>query len=68
MGGLLPSWNEYNRGKINKPSDAAKHWEEVSTHYQIPLDGDVWFDDLYLLHFLRLLHLKQLRCKTRKKL
>jgi predicted DsbA family dithiol-disulfide isomerase len=45
MGGLLPSWNEYNRGKINKPSDAAKHWEEVSTHYQIPLDGDVWFDD-----------------------
>jgi 2-polyprenyl-6-methoxyphenol hydroxylase-like FAD-dependent oxidoreductase/predicted DsbA family dithiol-disulfide isomerase len=45
MGGLLPSWNEYNRGKINKPSDAAQHWEEVSTKHQIPLDGDVWFDD-----------------------
>jgi len=45
MGGLLPSWNEYSRGKINKPADAARLWEEVSNDYQIPLDGDVWFDD-----------------------
>jgi predicted DsbA family dithiol-disulfide isomerase/2-polyprenyl-6-methoxyphenol hydroxylase-like FAD-dependent oxidoreductase len=45
MGGLLPSWHQYNKGKIRKPSDAAKHWEEVCVMHEMPLDGDVWIED-----------------------
>lgn len=44
MGGLLPDWN-YNSGGISKPSDVAHHWDEVSAHYQMPIDGDVWLED-----------------------
>jgi len=44
MGGLLPDWN-YNSGGISKPSDVAHHWDEVSIHYDMPIDGDVWLDD-----------------------
>lgn len=45
MGGLLPSWEEYNMGKIRKPSDAAKHWEDVCAFHEMPLDGDLWIED-----------------------
>ena len=45
MGGLLPSWENYNRGMIKQPSDAAKHWEDVCRQYDMPLDGDVWIED-----------------------
>jgi len=45
MGGLLPSWEVYNSGSISKPSDVAHHWDEVSLHYQMPIDGDVWLED-----------------------
>jgi 2-polyprenyl-6-methoxyphenol hydroxylase-like FAD-dependent oxidoreductase/predicted DsbA family dithiol-disulfide isomerase len=45
MGGLLPSWDGYNKGMIKQPSDAAKHWEDVCKQHEIPLDGDVWFED-----------------------
>lgn len=44
MGGLLPDWS-YNSGGISKPSDVAAHWDEVSHHYQMPIDGDVWLED-----------------------
>ena len=44
MGGLLPDWS-YNSGGISKPSDVAHHWDEVSTHYDMPIDGDVWLED-----------------------
>lgn len=44
MGGLLPDWN-YNSGGINGPSDVAKHWDEASAHYDMPIDGDVWLED-----------------------
>lgn len=44
MGGLLPDWS-YNSGGISKPSDVAKHWDEASLHYQMPIDGDVWIED-----------------------
>lgn len=44
MGGLLPDWN-YNSGGISKPSDVAGHWDEVSGHYDMPIDGDVWLED-----------------------
>ena len=45
MGGLLPSWENYDKGKIRKPSDAAKHWEEVCVSHEMPLDGDIWEED-----------------------
>jgi predicted DsbA family dithiol-disulfide isomerase len=44
MGGLLPDWN-YNSGGISKPSDVASHWDEVSVHYDMPIDGDLWLED-----------------------
>lgn len=44
MGGLLPDWS-YNSGGIGKPSDVAHHWDEVSIHYDMPIDGDVWLED-----------------------
>lgn len=44
MGGLLPDWS-YNSGGISKPSDVAHHWDEVSQHYDMPIDGDVWLED-----------------------
>jgi 2-polyprenyl-6-methoxyphenol hydroxylase-like FAD-dependent oxidoreductase/thioredoxin-related protein len=44
MGGLLPSWTDC-KGKIQCPSDAAEHWEEVGVMYEMPLDGDVWIED-----------------------
>ncbi|WP_460673848.1 ClpXP adapter SpxH family protein [Larkinella ripae] len=44
MGGLLPDWS-YNSGGISKPSDVAHHWDDVSRHYDMPIDGDVWLDD-----------------------
>ncbi len=45
MGGLLPSWKDYNSGLIKEPTDAAKHWEDMSTLYKTPFDGDVWIED-----------------------
>ena len=44
MGGLLKDWS-YNSGGISKPSDVAHHWDEVSAHYDMPIDGDVWLED-----------------------
>lgn len=44
MGGLLPDWN-YNSGGISRPSDVARHWDEVSVHYNMPIDGDIWLED-----------------------
>jgi predicted DsbA family dithiol-disulfide isomerase len=44
MGGLLPDWS-YNSGGIGKPSDVASHWDEVSLHYDMPIDGDLWLED-----------------------
>ncbi|NLR58434.1 DsbA family protein [Chitinophaga polysaccharea] len=45
MGGLLPSWDVYSSGGINGPGDVAHHWDEVSQHYQMPIDGNVWLED-----------------------
>lgn len=44
MGGLLPDWS-YNSGGISKPADVARHWDEVSQYYDMPIDGDVWLED-----------------------
>jgi len=45
MGGLLPSWDIYKSGGINKPSDVASHWEEAGDYYEMPINGDVWLED-----------------------
>ncbi len=45
MGGLLPSWENYNSGIIRKPTDAARLWEEVSVSHEMPIDGDIWLED-----------------------
>lgn len=45
QGGLLPSWDIYNSGGISKPSDVATHWDEVSKHCLMPIDGKVWLED-----------------------
>ncbi|MFC4689920.1 ClpXP adapter SpxH family protein [Dokdonia genika] len=44
MGGLLPDWS-YNSGGISGPADVAGHWDEVSAHYDMPIDGDLWLED-----------------------
>lgn len=44
MGGLLANW-DYARGAINKPSDVATHWDQMSIHYDMPIDGNVWLED-----------------------
>lgn len=44
MGGLLPNWS-YNSGGISKPSDVAHHWDEASSHYEMPIDCNVWIED-----------------------
>lgn len=41
MGGLLPDWS-YRSGGISQPSDVARHWDEASRHYDMPMDGDLW--------------------------
>jgi 2-polyprenyl-6-methoxyphenol hydroxylase-like FAD-dependent oxidoreductase/predicted DsbA family dithiol-disulfide isomerase len=45
MGGLLPTWEKFDRGGINTPNDAATHWENVCEFYETPIDGDVWIED-----------------------
>jgi len=44
MGGLLKDWT-YNSGGISGPKDVAHHWDEVSLHYDMPIDGDIWLED-----------------------
>lgn len=45
MGGLVPSWKEFDRNGIRSAEDVARHWEEKSLHYQMPIDGDIWIED-----------------------
>jgi 2-polyprenyl-6-methoxyphenol hydroxylase-like FAD-dependent oxidoreductase/predicted DsbA family dithiol-disulfide isomerase len=45
MGGLLPSWDNFSRGEIQKPSDVAAHWEEVCSFYEMPVNQNIWLED-----------------------
>src|SRR5690606_13785058 len=45
MGGLLKGWNEYGGSDVSNPLDVAKHWDEASAYYNMPIDGDVWIED-----------------------
>jgi 2-polyprenyl-6-methoxyphenol hydroxylase-like FAD-dependent oxidoreductase/predicted DsbA family dithiol-disulfide isomerase len=42
MGGLLPSWNNFNRGGITQPEDVYPHWLEELRHSGMPVDGTIW--------------------------
>jgi predicted DsbA family dithiol-disulfide isomerase len=45
MGGLLPSWDNYSRGGISKPNDAANYWQKASEKYEMPIYPDIWVDN-----------------------
>ena len=45
MGGLLPSWDNFNRHGITKPSEVAAHWEEVCAQYEMPINKNIWLED-----------------------
>ena len=45
MGGLLPSWENYNKGKISSPSDAYDYWDNMSKQHGMPIFPDVWKDN-----------------------
>jgi predicted DsbA family dithiol-disulfide isomerase len=45
MGGLLPSWDNYNRFGITKPSEVAAHWDEVCSFYEMPVNKNIWLED-----------------------
>lgn len=45
MGGLLKSWSEYGGSDVSGPASVARHWNEASAYYQMPIDGEVWNED-----------------------
>lgn len=45
MGGLLPSWDNFNRFGITKPSEVAEHWEQVCSFYEMPINQNIWMED-----------------------
>lgn len=46
MGGLLPTWTNFNRGPIYTPSDAAKHWQEIADDPNaMPIKSEIWLND-----------------------
>src|SRR4051794_12773416 len=46
MGDLLKSWSEYGGTDVSGSASVARHWEEASAHYHMPIDGDVWKEDV----------------------
>lgn len=45
MGGLLKSWESYGGRDVSGPNSVAKHWDDASDVYQMPIDGNVWLED-----------------------
>jgi 2-polyprenyl-6-methoxyphenol hydroxylase-like FAD-dependent oxidoreductase/predicted DsbA family dithiol-disulfide isomerase len=45
MGGLLPSWDNFNRGGITNPAEAAEHWRQVATAEKMPMNPNVWIEN-----------------------
>ena len=45
MGGLLPSWDNFDRGGISKPTDVMAHWEEEAIQSGMPINNTVWVKD-----------------------
>lgn len=45
MGGLLPSWESYDRGGIKTPDDARRYWENAAIKHNTVINGDIWVND-----------------------
>lgn len=45
MGGLLQGWDVYAGKDVNGPASVAKHWDDASAYYGMPIDGDLWLED-----------------------
>lgn len=45
MGGLLPHWNQFNRGGIRTPLDVYHHWIDVAQSTGVPINPTVWKTD-----------------------
>ena len=45
MGGLLPNWDVYKGKDVRSPKEVAKHWDDASNYYEMPIDGDIWLED-----------------------
>lgn len=45
MGGLLPSWKNFNRGGITNPAEAAAHWRQIAAEESMPLSPNVWLEN-----------------------
>ncbi len=45
MGGLLPSWKNFDRGGIKKPEDVVGHWKDVYLQSGMPIDGSIWIEE-----------------------
>lgn len=43
MGGLLPSWKVMG-GRVN-PASLAAHSDQMSKHFQMPMNGEIWVQD-----------------------
>jgi predicted DsbA family dithiol-disulfide isomerase len=44
MGGLLPSWDNYKRGSISKPEDAAAYWLKAAEISDMPINHGIWLE------------------------
>ena len=42
MGGLLPSWENYNRGGIKTPDDVFNNWQITSQNQDMPISPEIW--------------------------
>jgi 2-polyprenyl-6-methoxyphenol hydroxylase-like FAD-dependent oxidoreductase/predicted DsbA family dithiol-disulfide isomerase len=42
MGGLLPSWENFNRGGISNPAEAAENWRQAALQNEMPINPDIW--------------------------
>lgn len=57
MGGLLEKWGDGPvdpANGISGPADVAGHWQEVGEQARMPIDGTLWYDNLFT-HPTRLL-------------
>ncbi len=45
MGGLLPSWDNFQSGGIKTPEDAGEYWQRANEKYDQPIYPDIWYTD-----------------------
>jgi 2-polyprenyl-6-methoxyphenol hydroxylase-like FAD-dependent oxidoreductase/predicted DsbA family dithiol-disulfide isomerase len=45
MGGLLPKWENFDRGGIKTKDDAFNLWKRLAENFDMPINADVWEND-----------------------